>query len=182
MAAARAALERVIKGHEPFPALVIDRHWTLLSANRPVYALMQGIDTDLLRPPINVLRLTLHPAGLAPRIVNWEQWRGHILERVTRSVELTVDPALADLLRELREYPAPASHVARTLPPPDGGEVFVPLQLATDVGVLSLLSTTTVFGTPIDVTLSEMALECFFPADAATADYLKRVDLSRVVS
>lgn len=174
---ARGAVERVLRGHEPYPALAIDRHWTLLMANRVVTALLGGIAAALLESPVNVVRLTLHPDGLAPRIVNLPQWRMHVLERVSHSAELSADPVLVDLLAELRAYPTPPARGTSATPTAlhDGGAVFVPLQLDSDVGLLSLISTTTVFGTPVDVTLSEMALECFFPADAETAERLRRV-------
>ncbi len=175
LARARGAVERVLQAHEPYPALAIDRHWTLLMANRIVTALLGGISASLLEPPVNVVRLTLHPDGLAPRILNLQEWRGHVLERVSHSAELSADPVLVDLLAELRAYPMPRTRSGRVnlTPAHEGGDVFVPLQLDTDLGVLSLISTTTVFGTPIDVTLAEMALECFFPADAETAERLR---------
>jgi transcriptional regulator with XRE-family HTH domain len=172
--AARRAVERVLEGHEPYPALAVDRHWTLLAANGAVAPLLAGASPSLLRPPVNVLRLSLHPDGLAPRIVNLPQWRAHLLERLSRQVDATADPVLVELHDELRSYPA---HHPRTVPPsaPDdgGAGIFVPLRLATDDGVLSLISTTTVFGSPMDVMLEELALECFFPADAATAGRLR---------
>jgi transcriptional regulator with XRE-family HTH domain len=180
LAVARTAVERVLRGHEPFPALAIDRHWTLLMANRAVMALLTGIAAALLTPPVNVVRLTLHPDGLASRIVNFKQWRLHVLERVCRSAELSGDPVLVDLANELRDYPIPTRGPSKHAPMHDGGDVFVPFQIESDLGVLSFLSTTTVFGTPVDVMLSEMALECFFPADAETAERLRSLDLSGV--
>jgi transcriptional regulator with XRE-family HTH domain len=170
--AARKAVELVLKGHEPFPALAIDRHWNLVSANAAVAPLLAGVDPALLAPPVNVLRLGLHPSGLAPRTENLREWRAHLLERLRRQVELTADPVLAALMDELRAYPAPGGATGKRAPDPYGG-VAVPFRLATGAGVLSFLSTTTVFGTPIDVTLSELAVEAFFPADAATADALR---------
>jgi transcriptional regulator with XRE-family HTH domain len=191
MAAARSAVERVLAGHEPYPALAVDRHWTLVAANRAVAPLLAGVAPALLAPPVNVLRLSLHPEGLAPRIVNYAEWRAHLLERVAQQVAASRDTELATLAAELRDYPSPLAP-APTLTAGDGGArgdaadgtgdgagdgvgggVFVPLRLATDGGVLALLSTTTVFGTPVDVTLAELALECFFPADAATAERLR---------
>ena len=174
--AARRAVERVLEGHEPFPALAVDRHWTLLAANRAVGPLIAGAAASLLEPPVNVLRLSFHPDGLAPRIVNYAQWRTHILERLRHQVDVSADPTLAALLAELRDYPAPAARDRRpTLfgTAGDASGVFVPLQLETDAGVLSFISTTTVFGTPVDVTLAEIALECFFPADAETVERLR---------
>lgn len=174
--AARDAMEMVLKGHEPYPALAVDRHWTLLAANRAVAPMLAGIREELLAPPLNVLRLSLHPDGLAPRIVNLGQWRTHLLARLRRQIEISADPTLMTLLEELSAYPAPQT-------PAGSGEIdgtnafVVPLRLATPAGVLSFISTTTVFGTPIDVTLSELALESFFPADAATAAALRQMPI-----
>jgi transcriptional regulator with XRE-family HTH domain len=174
MAAARQAVERVLKGHEPFPALAVDRHWQLVSANAAVAPLLAGVD-EALKPPVNVLRLSLHPGGLAPRIANLTEWRAHLLMRLRTQIEQTADAVLIDLLAELSKFPATNMLKARMPPPRDEtAGVFVPFQLVTDAGKLSFLSTTTVFGTPIDVTLSELALECFFPADEATAQALQR--------
>ena len=174
----RGAVERVLQGHEPYPAIAVDRHWTLIAANRVVAPMLAGVSPTLLHPPVNVLRLSLHPDGLAPRIVNLPQWRTHLLERLRRQVEVSGDPVLEQLLAELRSYPS-APERGRSAPTvllgdlTDNG-VFVPFQFATDDGVLSFISTTTVFGTPVDVTVSELALECFFPADDFTAAHLRR--------
>jgi transcriptional regulator with XRE-family HTH domain len=173
LAAARKAIELVLKGHEPYPALAVDRHWTLVDANRAVAPLLAGAAPTLLKPPVNVLRLSLHPDGLAPRIANLPEWRAHLLERLRKQIEVSADPMLVALLEELRALPAP-SRRPPPAPNPDYAGVVVPLQLATEAGVLSFLSTTTVFGTPVDVTLSEIALESFFPADRATAEALQR--------
>ena len=174
--AARDAMEMVLKGHEPYPAVAIDRHWTLLAANRAVAPMLTGISAKLLEPPMNVLRLSLHPDGLAPRIVNLGQWRAHLLARLRRQIEVSADTVLIALLEELSSYPAPQPP-ARSADM-DGVNAFVvPMRLATPAGVLSFISTTTVFGTPIDVTLSELALESFFPADAATAAALRQMPL-----
>jgi transcriptional regulator with XRE-family HTH domain len=167
--AARDAVELVLKGHEPYPALAIDRHWNLVSYNRAVPALLEGVAPELLQPPLNVLRLSLHPGGLAPRIVNLGQWRAHLLARLRQQVAVSADASLAVLADELRAYPAPNESHAD----PSETAVVVPLQLATKAGTLSFISTTTVFGTPVDITLSELALETFFPADAATAALLR---------
>ncbi len=170
---ARAAVDLVLKGHEPYPALAIDRHWTLLAANRAVAPLLAGARPVLLEPPVNVLRLSLHPEGLAPRIANLAEWRAHLLERLRQQIEISADAKLIALREELRALPAPISRVP---PPPDRfAGIVVPLQLVTETGTLSLLSTTTVFGTPVDVTLSELAIESFFPADAATAQAMQRL-------
>lgn len=182
---ARKAVELVLEGHEPYPALAIDRRWTLLSANKPAMSMMDGVDAALLQPPINVLRVSLHPSGLAGRIVNHAEWRAHIVSRLRRQIDLTADPALQELLEEIKSYaevPVRADAAARPKADttasvmgalPDYGGVIVPLRLAMPKGVLSFFSTTTVFGTPVDITLSEIALESFFPADAATAEALR---------
>ncbi len=166
---ARRAVELILAGHEPHPAIAIDRHWQLVSANRAVPPLLAGAAPVLLQPPVNVLRLSLHAEGLAPRILNLAEWRAHLLGRLRRQIELTADDTLIALLAELVSYPGGVS----TTPPADHGGIAVPLRLAMAGGVLSFLSTTTVFGTPVDVTLSELALETFFPADAATAAALR---------
>lgn len=169
--AARRAIEVVLKGHEPYPAIAIDRHWTLVASNDALPPLLAGIDAALLRPPVNVLRLSLNPAGLAPRIENLGEWRAHLFDRLRRQIDLNADPKLAELMAELQSYRVPAS-----APPgrrEDYGEFVVPLRLRTDKGTLSFFSTTTVFGTPVDVTLSELAIESFFPADAETAETLQ---------
>lgn len=174
LAAARAAIELVLKGHEPYPALAVDRHWTMVSHNRTVPLLLAGLPAELLQPPVNVLRLSLHPRGLAPRIVNLAQWREHLFTRLREQIDTSGDATLAALLDELAAYPAPPAGPradARHAEP----AVCVPLQLATRAGTLSFISTTTVFGTPVDITLSELALETFFPADAATAQMLRHL-------
>lgn len=173
LASARRAVDLILTGHEPFPAMAIDRRWNLVSANRMVAPLLAGIDADLLTPPLNVIRLSLHPRGLARSTANFHEWRAHILERLRREAELTADQGLAGLLTEVRAYPIPAGQPPRR-PSDEFAGVAIPFQLKTqDGGVLSFLSTTTVFGTPVDVTLSELTLEAFFPADAATAQALR---------
>jgi transcriptional regulator with XRE-family HTH domain len=172
---ARQAVERVLEVHEPYPALAIDRHWNLVAANRAIAPFIAGASAELLRPPVNVLRLSLHPDGLATQIVNFAQWRAHLLDRLQRQVAASADSDLASLLDELRALPSPRSRLgASHSVVHDGAGVFVPLQLMSDNGVLSFLSTTTVFGTPVDITLAEIALECFFPADSVTAEHLRR--------
>lgn len=174
---ARRAVDLVLAGHEPYPALAVDRHWQLVTANAALKRLLVGAAAKLLSPPINVLRLSLHPDGLAPRIANLAQWRQHLLERLRHQVDLSADPVLAALLEELRGYPAPSSRPGRPRQGSQGdlGGVAVPLSLIADGGgMLSFFSTTTVFGTPLDITLAELALEAFFPADAATAEALRQ--------
>ncbi|WP_424627318.1 helix-turn-helix domain-containing protein [Bradyrhizobium sp. SYSU BS000235] len=170
LGAARQAMETVLQAHEPHPALAVDRHWNLVAANRMVAPLLDGVAPSLLASPLNVLRVSLHPEGIAPRIVNLAEWSAHLLERLHRQCEATVDPGLIALHEELRGYPVPA----RKTPRQGASEtVLVPLQIRTANGVLSFISTTMVFGTPVDITLSELALETFFPADEATAGALQ---------
>lgn len=168
---ARAALERLVKAHEPYPALIIDRLWTLVRANAAVAPLLVGADPELRKPPVNLMRLSLHPKGLAPLIENLAEWRAHLLDRLQRQHRITRDPAVDELLKEITTYPDPASHKApRTDCSRDHLQdaIVVPLRLRTRTGVLSFLSTVTVFGTAIDITLSELSLEAFYPADEAT--------------
>jgi transcriptional regulator with XRE-family HTH domain len=174
MDAARGAIDLLLAGHEPYPALAVDRHWHLIAANRSVALLLEGADPHLLSPPINVLRLSLHPNGLASRIVNLAEWREHVLHRLHHQIAATADPVLSELAAELMAYPAPAAAPvsARACDP---GGVLVPLRLATRFGELSFIGTTTVFGTPLDVTLAEVALETFLPADATTAAILREM-------
>lgn len=175
MAAARQAVQRVLQGHEPYPALAVDRHWNLIAHNALVPLLMAGAAPELLAPPINVLRLSLHPRGLAPRIANRRQWREHLLERLQQQIVATGDAQLQALHDELAGY----AQLKDSGPPADAAQaaaevagLVVPFLLRTDAGLLSFISTTTLFGSPMDVTLQELAVESFFPADAATAQAL----------
>lgn len=179
LAAAREAVEQVLKGHEPYPALAIDRHWTIVATNNALAPLLGGASAELLKPPVNALRLSLHPEGIAASIINWHAWREHVLTRLQRQIDVSGDEALSALRDELAGYPAPPqAHVA------DSGDaavnqIVVPLRLRTPLGVLSFFSTTTVFGTPVDVTLSELAIEAFFPADQSTAQALREAAEAR---
>jgi transcriptional regulator with XRE-family HTH domain len=170
LAAVRVAVEAILRAHAPNPALAVDRHWRMVSANPSVAPLMRGVrDQSLLKPPVNVLRLSLRDGGLAPDIANLAQWRAHILERLRGQIRASCDPILAELLAELEAIPAPPR---RAQSHPTANEIFVPLELETEAGRLSLMSTTTVFGTPAEVTVSELAIETFFPADEVTAGRL----------
>lgn len=173
LAAARRAIDLVLKGHEPWPALAIDRHWHMVAANAAVAPLLAGCAPHLLEGPANVLRLSLHPEGLAPRILNLAEWRAHLLERLRRQAVTTGDAMLDALVAELEAYPFPDG--AGQLE--DLGGVAIPLRLASPLGELSFISTTTVFGTPLDVTLDELAIEAFYPADVVTAERLRGDDL-----
>ena len=166
MSVARRAIDAVLDAHAPFPALAIDRHWTLVASNRAVAPLLAGAAAALLQGPVNVLRLSLHPQGLAPRIANLAEWRAHLLSRLQQQIDRSGDTQLVALQAELAAYPAPAPQADAQ----DYGGIAVPLRLHVPGldAPLSLISTTTVFGTPVDVTLSELALECFYPADETT--------------
>jgi transcriptional regulator with XRE-family HTH domain len=170
---AREAIDTVLTAHLPFPAFAVDRRWNILASNRASPRIYDGVDPVLLEPPVNALRLTLHPAGMAPRVINLEEWRGHVLARLRNQIAVTADRGLAELYAELRSYGG------------DGGEelgaaverapALIPFRLATHVGPMSFLTTTMVFDTPLDVTLSEMFVECFFPADAETAERIRQM-------
>ncbi|MBC8748692.1 transcriptional regulator with XRE-family HTH domain [Paraburkholderia sp. WC7.3d] len=173
LAAAREAVELVLNGHEPYPALAIDRHWTIVATNNAIAPLLSGASPELLKPPVNALRLSLHPQGIAASIVNWHAWREHVLARLQRQIDVSGDDTLSALRDELAAYPAPPDADATTPDDAALSQIAVPLRLRTPLGVLSFFSTTTVFGTPVDVTLSELAIEAFFPADQQTAAALR---------
>jgi transcriptional regulator with XRE-family HTH domain len=168
---ARQAIDLVLRAHEPNPALAYDRHWNLVTANRMVAPLLDGIPERLLGQPFNILRLAFHPEALAPRTVNLAEWCGHLLERLHRQCEATADPELIKLYNDLKAFPLPA----RTAPLPPDNNVAIPLKLRHNGEVLSFISTTMVFGTPVDVTLSELALETFFPADDLTTARMRQM-------
>jgi transcriptional regulator with XRE-family HTH domain len=169
MATARTAVERVLKGHEPNPAIAVDRYWRLVMANGAAQLLFSMIeDKSLLQGEVNVLRASLHPGGLAPHILNLAQWKPHLLHRLGQQIDVTADPRLIELERELAAYPVPARKGGMMAHETADG-IAIPIQLTVGGQVLSFLSTTTIFGTPIDVTLSELAIEAFFPANAETA-------------
>ena len=169
LAPARAALERFLRAHEPYPAVVLDGHYTIISANDALEPLLDGIAPELLAPPANALRATLHPQGMAPRIVNFGEWSGHLLDRLRRRAALTGDPELERLHAELAGYPG-----VELEPPTAGGEIIVPLRLRAGDEELGFISTASTFGTAVDITLEELCIEAFYPADAATANRLLR--------
>ena len=178
LARAMASIDRLLKAHEPYPALTVDRHWNMIAANAAVAPLLVAVDPELMKPPVNVLRASLHPRGLAPLIVNLAEWRGHLLDRLKRQWRITRDPVLDRLLQELTAYPM-ASRPAAALPRAGSAdEIAVPLKLRTQRGTLSFLSTVTVFGTPVEIALSELTLEAFYPADPATLTILQQGQLS----
>jgi len=173
MQPAHAAVQRVLQAHEPFPALAVDRHWNLVAHNRAATVFMAGVPQDLMTPPINVMRVSLHPRGLAPRIANFAAWRDHLFERLAHQIQASGDPVLTELAQELRALPLPPGEADTEVQAPRGiVDIAVPLQLHSPAGILSFISTITVFGTPVEVTLSELAIEAFFPADTFTAQAL----------
>jgi hypothetical protein len=162
MAEVNEALEQILAGHEPYPALVIDGGWDLVTANEAAYRLLAGLPADLVEPPVNVVRLSLDPRGLAPRIANLDEWRTAIMSRIRHEHDTAGDPRLATLLAD---FPV-------TRPHPTPGIVLT-LRLRAGDGVLSFLTTTTVFGTPGDVTVAELAIEALYPADDDTRKALR---------
>jgi transcriptional regulator with XRE-family HTH domain len=173
MQSAFDAVQRVLHAHDPYPALAVDRHWNLVAHNRAAGAFMVGLPDELLQPPVNVLKVSLHPNGLAPRIANFHAWREHLFDRLAHQVQASGDTGLAALARELHALPLPDGMPDAAPPAPRGTvDIAVPLQLHSPAGLLSFISTITVFGTPVEVTLSELAIEAFFPADEATAHTL----------
>lgn len=171
MAAVRAAVRQVLAAHDPYPALVMDRAWTLVDANTSVALLIEGVVPTLLTPPVNVPRISLHPEGLAPRIVNLGEWRAHILGRLRRQIAFSADPVLADLYDELRAYPCDQPEPAVDVPGP--GDIVVPLRIQHRGQDLAFFSTVATFGTPLDITAAELVIESFFPADPVTATALR---------
>ena len=162
--AVRHALKRILDGHLPYPAVLVNRWWELVDANAGIAMFTRDVKPGLLEPPVNVLRLSLHPDGMAPRIANLPEWRAHLLDRLHHQAVASGDDRLAELHGELAAYPGGLSQ-----PPPDRADVVVPLRYRADAGELSFLSITAMVGTPMDVTVSELAIESFYPADAATA-------------
>mgnify|MGYP003633627416 CR=1 FL=1 len=172
-ATARRTVERILKGHEPFPALAIDRNWNMVYTNQAVGTLLTGVDESLLQPPVNVLRLSLHPDGLAARIANLREWRAHIFARLADQIEVSADQDLTALLAELKSFPVPPGAKPYQIAEPQHlDRIAVPFELITEGGLLSFISTTTIFGTALDITLSELAIESFFPANDRTAESL----------
>jgi hypothetical protein len=167
MAPVRDALDRILKGHEPYPAVVVDRHWHLAAANASVQMFTQLAAPHLLEPPANAQRITRHPEGMAPYIRNLREWRAHLLDRLRRQVAVTSDDRLAALYAEVAAYPGGEAKLQAHEP-----GIAVPLRLAIDGAELAFFSTIATFGTAVDITLAELSIEAFFPADQATADSL----------
>jgi transcriptional regulator with XRE-family HTH domain len=170
MGPVRDAIDRVLRAHEPYPALVVDRHWGMVADNRALGLLLEGVAAHLLEPPVNVLRVALHPEGMAPRIANLGEWRAHLLDGLGRQAVVSGDPALFALHDELAGLPGASE--PGPVPDLEAGGIAVPLRLRAGEGELAFISTATTFGTATDVTVSELRIESFFPADAATAAVL----------
>jgi hypothetical protein len=167
LAAARLAIDRVLHAHKPYPAFAVDRHWNVVVSNSALPQLYEDCSSELLRPPINAVRLILHPLGMGPRIVNYAEWRAHTVTVLRQQLEVRPDPVVQALLTEVTTYPAPAGSVGPARG--DGPERYAtPLQIATRLGTVCFLNTNTIFGTATDVTLSELSLEMLFPADEHT--------------
>lgn len=174
LAPARDAVQRLLDAHDPYPGVVIDRCWNIVGANAAASALTAGLPTELLGPPANVYRLCLHPDGLAARTLNFPEWAGYLRHQLGRTVLLTGDPAVQALDEEVRGYPGVARAAKAWGAPPDTAALLVPVEL--DVGDgrrLSMFTTLTTFGTPLDITLAELAVELFYPADADSASLLR---------
>ena len=163
LTAVRNALKRVLAGHEPYPAVVVNRWWELVDANAGIALFTGQVQPDLLEPPVNVLRLSLHPGGMAPRIANLPEWRAHLLARLHRQAQATGDLRLAQLHDELTAYPGGQSQE------PKATDIVIPLRYHGEKGVLSFISITAMVGTPMDVTVEELVIESFYPADETTA-------------
>ena len=172
--AAKSAIDRVLQAHKPYPAFAVDRHWNVVLSNSALPQLYEGCSADLLRPPVNAVRLILHPAGMGPRIVNFTAWRAHTLSVLRQQIETRADPVIQGLLAEAAAYPVPAN--TETCESQEGSQHLVtPLRIATRLGIVSFLNTVTVFGTPNDVTLAELALEMLFPADSQTIEIARNM-------
>lgn len=172
MFAVREAVRKVLAGHEPYPAVVVDRGWNLVDMNAGASLLTAGVAPELLAPPANVLRISLHPEGMAPRISNLGEWRAHLLDRLRRQVAVSADPELARLVDELRAYPCEEPE-ADDIEVPGPGDIAVPLRMRDGGRELSFIGVVSTFGTPLDVTVAELAIESFFPTDPETAAALR---------
>jgi transcriptional regulator with XRE-family HTH domain len=177
LSAVTEAMRQVITAHMPNPALAVDGHWELIDANDAVNLLVEGSAPELLEPPVNALRLSLHPDGMAPRILNLAQWRRHVLFRLRRQADRSGDPFLHELHEELRGYPGagPDRHPGDAGSDQSAADVVLPMRIRVADHELSFLSTTTVFGSPLDVTVAELAIESFYPADAGTAAAIREL-------
>ncbi|MFJ6298341.1 helix-turn-helix domain-containing protein [Streptomyces griseoviridis] len=175
LGALRDGLERLIRCYEPYPALVVDASYDVVAANGAIAALLTGVAEHLLQPPLNTMRLTLHPEGLAPRIRNLDEWRGHLLDQMRRQIALSRSEPLRALYDEVRAYPAPPSEPAGPAPePPSPAARFaLPMRIEHAGRMLSFVSSISTFNTPMDVTVAELAVETLLPADRETAAFLQ---------
>lgn len=178
LAAAKAAMDRVLQAHRPYPAFAVDRHWNVVLSNSALPQLYEGCAEALMQPPINAMRLMLHPDGMAPRILNYAAWRAYSVSVLRQQVEARADPRLRSLLAEVSAYPVPRDQAD------DSGfdtaeRLATPLNLATRFGTASFLNTVTVFGTASDITLAELALEMLFPADDRTVAIAEAMEAER---
>ena len=171
LSAVTEAMRQVITAHMPNPALAVDGHWELIDANDAVSLLTEGTAAELMEPPVNVLRVSLHPDGMAPRIANLRQWRSHLLAQLERRIEATGDGRLQELYGELSGYPD--GYPASTTEAPSRTDVVLPLRYRQGERELSFFSISAVVGTAADVTVDELVIESFFPADLATAEFLR---------
>lgn len=172
LASARLAINQVLQAHKPYPAFAVDRHWNVILSNGALPQLYEGCSPELLRQPINAVRLILHPLGMGPRIVNYIGWRAHTVTVLRQQMEARPDPVIQALLAEVTAYPAPSGCIGPTSR--DGPQRYAtPLQITTRLGTVSFLNTNMIFGTPTDVTLSELSLEILFPADQHTVAIVK---------
>ncbi|WP_432089700.1 helix-turn-helix domain-containing protein [Streptomyces sp. bgisy095] len=173
--ALREGVERLLRGYEPYPALVVDGSYTVVAANRGIGMLLGGLPEHLLAPPLNTMRIALHPEGLAPRIRNLREWRGHLLSQMERQIALARSDSLRELYEEVAAYPPPPG--AGSGPEEPETEPYpyfaLPLRIEHDGRVLSFVSSISTFNTPMDVTVAELAIETLIPADPETAAYLR---------
>ncbi|MEU0117683.1 helix-turn-helix transcriptional regulator [Streptomyces bobili] len=169
--ALRSGMERLIQGYEPYPALVVDATYNVLAANRGITMLMDGLPESLLAPPLNAMRLTLHPEGLAPRIRNLPEWRGHLLAQMERQIALHRSAPLRALYEEVCAYPVTES-APGTEPAEPVAYFALPMLIEHEGRTLSFISSISTFNTPMDVTVAELAIETLLPADPATVTYL----------
>lgn len=175
---ARSALQRLLDAHNPYPGIVIDRCWNIVQANAAATAVTAGMPQSLLGPPVNVYRICLHPDGLAGRTLNFDEWAGYLVHQLKRTIALTGDATLHALHEEVLSYPGVKTASARRAPA-DNAALLIPFQLETAGGQrLSMFTTLTTFGTPLDVTLAELAVELFYPVDAESADLLRNANAS----
>ncbi|MFF2774591.1 helix-turn-helix domain-containing protein [Streptomyces sp. NPDC058052] len=169
----REGIDRLLQGYDPYPALVVDGSYTVVAANRAIGLLIAGLPEHLLTPPMNVMRITLHPEGLAPRIRNLREWRGHLLAQMERQIAYARSDALRAVYEEVAAYPLPEAHPGDAEDPEPFPYFALPLQIEHDGRVLSFVSSISTFNTPMDVTVAELAIETMLPADPATVEYLR---------